>query len=92
MQIYGPSQIHQAHAIARPQTASAPQAAAATPNTSTADVLEISDVGNFVDQVHDLPGIRHERVNQLREAIANGTYDIDGKRLAALGSLLDDIG
>ncbi len=55
-------------------------------------MLEISDVGNFVDQVHDLPGIRHERVQHIREALANGTYDVEGNLELALGSLLDEIG
>ena len=92
MQIYGPSQLHQAHAISRPQTTAATQPAVASPAASTTDVLEISDVGNFVDQVHDLPEIRHERVQQLREALANGTYDLEGNLELALGSLLDEIG
>ncbi len=92
MQIYGPSHVHQAHAISRPQAAATPTPAASTPSLSTSDVLEISDVGNFVDQVHDLPGIRHERVQHIREALANGTYDVEGNLELALGSLLDEIG
>lgn len=92
MQIYGPSQIHQAHAISRPQAAPAPPTAGISPATNTSDVLEISDVGNFVDQVHDLPEIRHERVQQIREALSNGSYDIEGHLEMALGSLLDEIG
>jgi len=92
MQIYGPSQLHQAHAISRPQTAPATQPAAPAAPASTSDVLEISDVGNFVDQVHDLPEIRHNRVQEIREALANGTYDIEGNLEMALGALLDEIG
>ncbi len=92
MQIYGPSQLHSAHAISRPQSLPATQPAANTPAASTADVLEISDVGNFVNQVHDLPDIRHNRVQEIREALANGTYDIEGNLEMALGALLDEIG
>jgi flagellar biosynthesis anti-sigma factor FlgM len=92
MQIYGPSHLHQAHAISRPQTAPATQPAAPSAPASTSDVLEISDIGNFVDQVHDLPEIRHNRVQEIRDALANGTYDIDGKLELALGALLDEIG
>ena len=92
MQIYGPSQIHQAHAISRPQTAQAAPTAGVTPSANTSAVLEISDVGNFVDQVHDLPEIRHERVQQIRDALSNGSYDIEGHLEMALGSLLDEIG
>ena len=92
MQIYGPSHLHQAHAISRQQTAPPTQPVAPSAPTSTSDVLEISDIGNFVNQVHDLPEIRHERVQSIREALANGTYDIDGKLELALGALLDEIG
>ena len=92
MQIYGPSQVH------GPQTINAPHAARATAtqptyeNRSFTDELSISTEGEFVSLASQLPDIRTERVNQIRDQIAQGVYDSDEKLNSALDRLLDEIG
>ncbi|HEV3418281.1 MAG TPA: flagellar biosynthesis anti-sigma factor FlgM [Pirellulales bacterium] len=93
MQIFGPSQVH------GPQSINAPHSirgtASTVPARSTADVsdeLHISDSARIAGQLSEIPDIRQDRVNSIRTAIAQGTYETDGKMGAALDRLLDEIG
>jgi anti-sigma28 factor (negative regulator of flagellin synthesis) len=93
MQVYGPAHLHGVQGISPPHApAAAPAAEQTTPLTAPRDELQISDVGRFVDQVHGLPEIRHDRVEQLRAALANGTYDVESKLDLSVSRLLDEIG
>jgi negative regulator of flagellin synthesis FlgM len=56
------------------------------------DEVQISDAGRLVDQVRDLPEIRQDRVNQIRNEIAKGVYETPEKLQIALERLLDEIG
>ena len=96
MQVYGPSQLHGVHGVNAPHGA-APRGAelgSAQPSGPSAprDELAISDVGRFVDQANSLPDIRQDRVQELRAALVNGTYDIDSKLDVTVSRLLDEIG
>ncbi|HEV2969611.1 MAG TPA: flagellar biosynthesis anti-sigma factor FlgM [Pirellulales bacterium] len=93
MQIFGPSQVH------GPQSINAPHgirgAAATAPARSTADVtdeLHISDSARIAGQLSEIPDIRQDRVNSIRTAIAQGTYETSDKLSGALDRLLDEIG
>jgi anti-sigma28 factor (negative regulator of flagellin synthesis) len=93
MQIHGPAHLHGIHGTRAPHGATAPQGAEqSTGLTAPRDELQISDVGRFVDQVHNLPEIRLDRVQQLQAALASGTYDVDAKLELAVSRLLDEIG
>ena len=41
-----------------------------------------SEVGKLVEQIKELPDIREEKVNLLREQISAGTYDPSGDEIA----------
>jgi negative regulator of flagellin synthesis FlgM len=56
------------------------------------DEVQISDAGRLVDQVRDLPEIRQDRVDQIRNEIAKGVYETPEKLQIALERLLDEIG
>jgi negative regulator of flagellin synthesis FlgM len=56
------------------------------------DELQLSDAGQLVDKVRDLPEIRQDRVDQIRAQIADGTYESEEKLEIAVGRLLDEIG
>ena len=43
-------------------------------------------------ELNDIPAIRQDRVNSIRAAIADGTYETDAKLSTALDRLLDEIG
>lgn len=93
MQIYGPSSVHGAQGISAPHSVRGP--ANAAPPHSTADVsdeLHISDSARIAGQLSELPAIRQDRVDSIRAAIADGSYDTDAKMSVALDRLLDEIG
>lgn len=92
MQIYGPSQLHGVHGISAPHGVSAPRAAERTTGvTAPRDELQLSEVGRLVEQSHTLPEIRLDRVQQLRTALADGTYDLESKLELTVSRLLDEI-
>jgi len=92
MHIYGPSRVHGAQSIGAPHTSRLSQPQAPSQPGAIQDELQISDAGQLVDQVRQLPEIRQDRVDQVRAAIAEGTYETDEKLEVAVGRLLDEIG
>ena len=91
MQIYGPSQIHGAQNVNAPHAARAAGPATAAPASSISDRLDISEAGQIAGRLADVPDIRAERVQELRAAILNGTYETEDKLSTALDRLLDEI-
>jgi negative regulator of flagellin synthesis FlgM len=92
MQIYGPSQLHGPQAIHAPHGARTPQAAAQPESVRIHDEVDISDAARLVEQVHNLPDIRQDRVDAVRQQIAAGAYETNEKLDAAVSRLLDEIG
>ncbi|HVS72791.1 MAG TPA: flagellar biosynthesis anti-sigma factor FlgM [Phycisphaerae bacterium] len=49
---------------------------------SASDTVEISDVARYLNELKKLPDVREAKVNDARQAIANGTFEspqrIDG--------------
>ncbi len=92
MQIYGPSNVHGAQPINPPHSSKPAPAPGETPLAGgVQDELQISDVGRFIDQVREVPEIRADKVQQLRDALQDGSYDVDAKLDLALDSLLDEL-
>lgn len=56
------------------------------------DELEISAAGKMLDQLSQSPDVRQARLAQIKEAIANGSYDTDEKLEAALSKMFDTLG
>ena len=92
MHIYGPAHLHGAQPIGPPHTSRGAKPPASGQAGPIQDELEISNAGQLVDRVHDMPEIRQDRVNEIRAKIADGTYETDEKLEIALGQLLDEIG
>jgi negative regulator of flagellin synthesis FlgM len=93
MQIQGIGSIHTPHPISAPHTAQSPAApqAPASRDSLHVDQLDISPQADMVSRTRDLPDIRQERVNSIREQIAAGTYDTNEKLDIALNRLLDEL-
>jgi len=91
MQINGPGHIHGPQPINAPHGAKNSPAANPSKSVSSTDEVQISAEGNFLSQVSDLPEIRSERVAELQQAIASGTYETEEKLSRALDALLDEI-
>lgn len=59
--------------------------------TTPRDHVEISPLGQMLDGISRLPEIRHERVEAIRQQIADGTYETPDKIQVALDRLLDEL-
>ncbi|MGA2796476.1 MAG: flagellar biosynthesis anti-sigma factor FlgM [Thermoguttaceae bacterium] len=93
MHIYGPNQLHGPQSIGAPHNVRNTQAPAKPESTSTIhDSVEISDAARLVAEARDIPDIRQDRVNEIRQQIASGTYETEAKLNAAVERLLDEIG
>ena len=55
------------------------------------DQVEISDMGRILDEISRLPDIRHQKVAEIRQAIASGVYETADKIDIAVERLLEEI-
>jgi negative regulator of flagellin synthesis FlgM len=92
MHIYGPSQLHGPQSIAAPHGARPTQPTTRPEAPQIADEVDISDAARSLDQVHQMPDIRQDRVESVRLQIAEGTYETPARLNAAIERLLDEIG
>ena len=91
MQIYGPTHVHGPQGIRAPHIAPPPEATRVDQATGGSDEVVISSAARLLDAVRNLPEIRQDRVREIREAIAEGTYETDEKLQIALERLLEEI-
>jgi negative regulator of flagellin synthesis FlgM len=91
MQIYGPAHVHGPQGIAAPHANRPAPAAGGSRGIDTTDTLELSSAGLYAEQLNDIPEMRMDRVNAIRQQIANGTYETDDKLDAALDRMLDEL-
>ena len=56
------------------------------------DRVELSDHARLLDQLRELPNVRQDLVQQIRDAIAKGQYETPEKIDRALESLFADLG
>jgi negative regulator of flagellin synthesis FlgM len=93
MQIFGPTQVHGPQGINAPHNVrGVGNAPAASPTADVRDVLQISEPARLAGQLSEIPDIRQNRVDSIRTAIAQGTYESADKLNVALERLLDEIG
>ncbi len=64
------------------------EAASSARSAAPRDQVEISQLGLVLDGIHQLPEIRFEKVESIREQIAAGTYETAEKIEHALDQLL----
>lgn len=92
MQIHGPGHIHGAQPLSGPHLARTNPAGSFRESTPIRDEVEISELGQLLEKVHELPDIRADLVAKIRAEIAAGTYETEEKLSIALDRLLDEIG
>lgn len=92
MQIYGPNYIHGAQPIRAPHTAPAGAPSRPAQAEPLGDQLDISPAAELLNKLSEIPDIRADRVQAIREAIASGQYETPDKLDLALERLLDEIG
>ena len=77
-------------AVAPAGAGKTPPATAAQAPPEREDQVEISPVAQFLSKAAALPEIRLEKVEQVRRALAEGRYDVEGKLSQALDQLLEE--
>ena len=92
MHNYGPSQLHGPQALGAPHGPRAAQPMTRPEAAQIADEVNISEAARLVEQVQQVPDIRADRVEAVRQQIAAGTYETAEKLNAAVERLLDEIG
>jgi negative regulator of flagellin synthesis FlgM len=92
MQIYGPSNVSGAQGVSGPHNQRTPEPQQAASTSLGGDKLEISDAGQIASALANIPDIRQDRVDSIRQAIADGTYETEDKLSGAVDQLLDEIG
>jgi negative regulator of flagellin synthesis FlgM len=91
MQIYGPGGPNRSDPVYLKRLAAKLKAAGLKTGQGS-DEVEISDLGHFLSYISQLPDVRQDKVNALKEQIENGTYQFDEKLDDIIDSLLEDIG
>jgi flagellar biosynthesis anti-sigma factor FlgM len=95
MQINGPAHIHGSQSVGGPQKIEGASAAQSTNEVNEAalheaDQLDISPEADLIGRVQELPDVRAERIDSIRQQIEAGTYDTDEKFDIALGRMFDE--
>ncbi len=62
-----------------------------TSPTRQGDQVEFSDAARLLSQLRQLPDVRQHLVDNVRAAIADGTYETDEKISAAVDGLLGEL-
>ena len=55
------------------------------------DSVEVSAIGKYLSQLHELPAVRQDLVEKVRQQIADGSYDTPEKIDALMESLAEDL-
>ncbi len=92
MHIYGPSQLHGPQPISAPHGAKPAQQMNRPEAPQIADEVDISEAARLVEQVQQMPEMRGDRVEAVRQQIAEGAYETRDKLNVAVERLLDEIG
>ena len=94
MRVDGFTQVHGPQNIRPPHQRQAAEGAPSQPNRTAGpvDKLEISPAAQEAMRAAESQDVRHELVSQIRQQIADGTYETPDKLSRALDGLLDNIG
>jgi len=60
------------------------------PEGTSPDKVELSSAAKLLSKVKDLPDVREDRVEEVREQVAGGTYVNDDRLAKALDALIED--
>ncbi|MBN1851114.1 MAG: flagellar biosynthesis anti-sigma factor FlgM [Pirellulales bacterium] len=93
MRIFGPTHLHGAQGINPPhysREAKAPQSLP-EPQNIGGDRLDLSPAAEAAARSAEMGEIRHDLINQIRQQIADGTYETPEKLDLAIERLLDEM-
>ena len=58
---------------------------------ATADRVEFSQIAQMLEKIHQLPAVRQERIDEIKEALSNNTYMTSDKLDIAFDRLIDEV-
>jgi negative regulator of flagellin synthesis FlgM len=91
MEVRGLSSARPASPVSKPEATSAPRGSTPAGPVSPKDEVEISSVGKMLDDASRTPGVREERLAEIRAAIEAGTYETPEKLEIALGRMIEQL-
>ncbi|MCC6284110.1 MAG: flagellar biosynthesis anti-sigma factor FlgM [Phycisphaerales bacterium] len=80
-----------AHVRLEPSMRAAPREHEPSTVVRGEDRVELSDKARYMQRLREVPPMRQELVDRVREEIAQGNYDTPEKFAQALDALLDDV-
>ncbi len=57
---------------------------------NTQDQVEISQIAHFLSKISDIPAVRSEKIDEIRQGLEAGTYDVDARLGEAISRLLSE--
>ncbi len=91
MEVRGLSSASPMSPISRPETTPGLEKPQVSGPTSPKDEVEISAVGKMLDDASRTPGIREQRLAQIKAAIEAGTYETPEKLELALNRMVEQL-
>jgi negative regulator of flagellin synthesis FlgM len=91
MEVRGLSSASPLSPVSRPEAPAGIEKTQASGPTSPKDEVEISAVGKMLDDASRTPGIREQRLAEIKAAIEAGTYETPEKLEIALGRMIDQL-
>ncbi len=91
MELRGPQGIEGARPL-RGKKIEGPAAAGKSLSAARGDVVEISELARFMEELSRLPEIRPEKVQQLRQLVVKGEYQTAERIDVAVERLLTELG
>lgn len=91
MEVRGLSSARPMSPVSRPEATTGPTEAAPVGPVSPKDEVEISAVGKLLDDASRTPGIREQRLAEIKAAIEAGTYETPEKLEMALNRMVDQL-
>lgn len=92
MEVRGLNSIGAAVPISPAGAAKGPAAPAPAGPVAPRDEVDISAVGKMLDEASRVPGVREQRLAEIKSAIEAGTYETPEKLQIALARMLEQIG
>lgn len=89
MDVRGLGSVGPAVPVNQPRPTAMPKQVETSAPQSPQDQVEISDVGKMLEEASRTPGVREQRLAQIRAAIDAGTYDTPEKLEIALSRMID---
>ena len=91
MEVRGLSSARPMSPVSRPETTTGSAESAPVGPVSPKDEVEISAVGKLLDNASRTPGIRDQRLAEIKAAIESGSYETPEKLEMALNRMVDQL-